>query len=93
MNILDIAVGGTNYVNVSIKDIVAQAVKLRASKIIFVHNHPSGISLPSKADIDFTDRLLKASKLIGIELLDHIVIAEYGYSSIFQIMLENGEKL
>ena len=88
MNILDIAVGGTNYVNVSIKDIVAQAVKLRASKIIFVHNHPSGISLPSKADIDFTDKLFNAVKMFNIDLLDHIIVSKKEYTSVFSYLQE-----
>ena len=93
IKIVDICYGGTNSALLSPKDVLQEVIKLGAPKIILVHNHPSGDPTPSKKDIDFTDRLLKASKIIGIELLDHIVIAEYGYSSIFQIMLENGEKL
>ena len=93
MNILDIAVGGTNYVNVSIKDIVAQAVKLRASKIIFVHNHPSGISLPSKADIDFTDKLFNAVKMFNIDLLDHIIVSKKEYTSVFSYLQEKIAKI
>lgn len=93
MNILDIAVGGTNYVNVSIKDIVAQAVKLRASKIIFLHNHPSGISLPSKADIDFTDKLFNAVKMFNIDLLDHIIVSKKEYTSVFSYLKEKIAKI
>lgn len=93
MNILDIAVGGTNYVNVSIKDIVAQAVKLRASKIIFVHNHPSGISLPSKADIDFTDKLFNAVKMFNIDLLDHIIVSKKEYTSVFSYLQKKIAKI
>ena len=93
IKIVDICYGGTNSAILSPKDVLQEVIKIGAPKIILVHNHPSGDPTPSKKDIDFTDRLLKASKIIGIELLDHIVIAEYGYSSIFQIMLENGEKL
>ena len=93
MNILDIAVGGTNYVNVSIKDIVAQAVKLRASKIIFVHNHPSGISLPSQADIDFTDKLFNAVKMFNIDLLDHIIVSKKEYTSVFSYLQEKIAKI
>ena len=93
IKIVDICYGGTNSALLTPKDVLQEVIKIGAPKIILVHNHPSGDPAPSKKDIDFTDRLLKASKIIGIELLDHIVIAEYGYSSIFQIMLENGEKL
>ena len=93
IKIVDICYGGTNSALLTPKDVLHEVIKLGAPKIILVHNHPSGDPAPSKKDIDFTDRLLKAAKLIGIELLDHIVIAEYGYSSIFQIMLEDEEKL
>ncbi len=91
INILDIATGGTNYVNVSIKDIVADAVKLRASKIILVHNHPSGISTPSKADIDFTDKLFNAVKMFNIDLLDHIIVSKSEYTSVFSYLQEKIE--
>ena len=93
IKIVDICYGGTNSAILSPKDVLQEVIKIGAPKIILVHNHPSGDPTPSKKESDFTDRLLKASKIIGIELLDLIVIAEYGYSSIFQIMLENGEKL
>ena len=91
INILDIATGGTNYVNVSIKDIVADAVKLRASKIILVHNHPSGISTPSKADIDFTDKLFNAVKMFNIDLLEDIIVSKSEYTSVFSYLQEKIE--
>ena len=93
LNILDIAIGGTNYINVSIKDIVAQAVKLRASKIIFVHNHPSGITKPSKEDINFTDKLFNAAKLFNIDLLDHIIVSKKEYTSVFCYLQEKISKI
>ncbi len=79
----DIAIGGTNYVNLSIKEIVAKAVSLRASKMILVHNHPSGDSTPSKQDITFTDELYNAAKLLKIDLIDHIIIGNKQYTSIY----------
>lgn len=92
IKIVDICYGGTNSVLLSPKDIIHEVIKLGAPKIILVHNHPSGDPVPSKRDIDFTKRLIEATNIIGIVLLDHIVIAEYGYSSIFQVMQENEEK-
>ena len=93
IKIVDICFGGTNSTIISPKDVLQEVIKLGAPKIILVHNHPSGDPTPSKKDIEFTERLLKASKIIGIEFLDHIVIGEYGNRSIFQIMLEDEKKI
>ena len=81
--ILDVSYGTANLAIVTPKDVLAEAVKMEAPKIILVHNHPSGDPMPSKADMEFTDRLIAASKLLGVELLDHIVIGHDSYESIF----------
>lgn len=49
---------------------------------VIVHNHPSGDPEPSDGDIDITRRLVKAGKIMGIEIMDHIVIGEYGFVSL-----------
>ncbi len=79
----DMAMGGTNFVNISIKEIIAEALKTRTPKMILVHNHPSGDPTPSKADIEFTDKLYNATKIFDIELLDHIVVGNNNFKSIF----------
>lgn len=89
LQVIDIAVGGTNFVNVSIKEILAKAIELRANKIILVHNHPSGDSTPSKQDIEFTEKLLNAGKFVEIDLIDHIVVAKDEYTSIFTNIKHN----
>ena len=89
MQVTDIAVGGTNFVNVSIKEILAKAIELRANKIILVHNHPSGDSTPSIQDINFTWRLFDAGKMVEIDLIDHIVVAKDEYTSIFTNVKHN----
>lgn len=89
MQVTDIAVGGTNFVNVSIKEILAKAIELRANKIILVHNHPSGDSTPSKQDINFTWKLFDAGKMVEIDLIDHIVVAKDEYTSIFTNVKHN----
>ena len=89
IKIVDICTGGTNFVVIKPKDILHEVIKLGAPKIILVHNHPSGDPTPSKKDFEFTKRLLDAANIMGINLLDHVVIGEYGYASIFQIMLED----
>ena len=80
---MDISVGGTNSANVNMKEIISEALKIKAPKIILVHNHPSGDPTPSKADITFTDRLYKASRMFDIELVDHIVIGNMKFKSVF----------
>lgn len=87
VKIIDICFGGTNSAIVQPKDILLEVIKLGEPKIILVHNHPSGDPTPSKNDFEFTERLQKASKLIGIEMLDHIIIGKYGFSSIFEIKM------
>ena len=85
LKIKDIAIGGNNFVNIAMKDVLTEAVKSSAPKIILVHNHPSGISTPSKQDFEVTYRLESASKILGIQLLDHIVIGKSEYTSIMSI--------
>ena len=86
LKIKDISYGGTNFAMVEPKEILAEAIKLQAPKIIMVHNHPSGDVTPSKADFDITDRVYEASEIIGIQLLDHIVIGGNKYESILGLM-------
>lgn len=52
-------------------------------QIILVHNHPSGDVTPSKNDIEFTREVKKASTILGINLIDHIIIGGNNYISIF----------
>lgn len=82
MKILNISTGSTNYAIVEVKDILCEPLKSGASKIILVHNHPSGNPKPSFEDINLTKRLYESSKMMGIELLDHIVIGDGVYESI-----------
>lgn len=83
LKIKDIAIGSGNFAVATIKSVLNEAVKIEAAKIILIHNHPSGDPTPSKADIEFTEKVEQASKILGIKLLDHIVIGEYDYTSIF----------
>lgn len=87
LKIQDIASGGTNFANVSIRDIMAEPIKMKAPKIILVHNHPTGDSTPSKQDIQITNKIYDVAELLGIQLLDHIVIGNMNYTSIFSEMV------
>ena len=82
LKIKDISYGGTNFAMIEPKEILAEAIKLQAPRIIMVHNHPSGDTAPSKADFRITDRVYEAAGLLGIELLDHIIIGNNKYESI-----------
>ncbi len=77
-----IGLGATNRVNADPPDIFRMAIYKLAVKIILVHNHPSGSLNISKADRDFTDRMLKVGKLINIEVIDHLIISEKSYTSL-----------
>ena len=92
LKIKDIAIGSGNFVVATIKSVLNEAVKIEASKIILIHNHPSGDSTPSHADIEFTNKVEKASEILGIQLLDHIVIGENNYTSIFSKRLVQNER-
>ena len=82
LKIIDLSYGGTNFAMLEPKDVLHEAVKINAPKVIIVHNHPSGDPSPSDADIKLTKRLIDCAKILGINLLDHIIIAENGCESI-----------
>ena len=68
------------------REVFKRALLLNSARIVLCHNHPSGELTPSSADNEMTDRMLKAGELIGIELLDHIIVANdnnasYSYRS------------
>ena len=87
IKIKDIAMGGSNFAHLGIKDILGEAIKMKAPKIILVHNHPSGDATPSQKDREFTNALYDATSLLGIQLLDHLVIGNKTYTSIFSEMI------
>lgn len=82
MKIVDVSYGGTSYAVLEPREILLEAVKMQAPKIILVHNHPSGDPTPSKNDYRATDRIIDAADIMGIELLDHIVIGDNKFESI-----------
>ena len=65
---VDVAVGGTNFANVNMKEIISEALKIKAPKMILVHNHPTGDPTPSTMDIKFTDKLFNATKIFDLVL-------------------------
>lgn len=85
LKIRDVAKGGGNFAKATMSAILNEAVKIEAAKIILIHNHPTGDPTPSKQDIEFTKNVEQASKILGIQLLDHIVIGDLKYVSIFSM--------
>ncbi|MBC9798085.1 JAB domain-containing protein [Sinomicrobium weinanense] len=76
-----VSLGAVNRVMVNPPEIFRMAIYKMAVKMILVHNHPSGETEPSQADLDLTDRMMKTGELINIEVVDHLVISEHKYYS------------
>ncbi len=77
-----ISVGSLNANIVHPREIFKTACMISASSIIVAHNHPSGDPSPSREDIDLTKKLVESGKMIGIEILDHVIIGydkNYGF--------------
>jgi DNA repair protein RadC len=63
------------------REIFRRAITQGCASIILAHNHPSGQPEPSADDLDITQRMEKAGEILGIEVLDHIIVASNGYYS------------
>ena len=77
-------IGTLNRSLVHPREVFKEAYQVSASSIICIHNHPSGEVLPSKEDVLFTSQLVKVGKMLGIEVIDHIIIGEDKYYSFFE---------
>ncbi len=91
LKIKDISLGGSNYALIEPKEALVDAIKMGAPKIILAHNHPSGDPTPSKSDYITTEKIYDAAEMLGIQLLDHIVIGDEKYSSIFSKLLKSNK--
>ncbi|MFW6007357.1 MAG: RadC family protein [Halanaerobiales bacterium] len=80
--ISEITKGGLTSSIVHPREVFKEAIKRSSAAIILVHNHPSGIPEPSDEDIKITKRLIECGKIIGIEIMDHIVIGDGIYVSL-----------
>lgn len=77
-----VATGTLNACLVHPREVFAPAIRARAAHIIFVHNHPSGDPTPSPEDHTLNTRLSEAGMLLGIPLIDHVILARTGHSSL-----------
>ena len=73
--------GGLDSTVLDVKTIVRKALEMKATAVIIVHNHPSGNPLPGTNDIRETGRLKKGLETCGIDLTDHVIIAEDSFYS------------
>lgn len=84
MLILDDLVGDGSIDEAAIhpREVIRRALDIGATALILVHNHPSGSPQPSRADIDVTNRIAEAGRLLGISVHDHVIIGREGHVSL-----------
>jgi DNA repair protein RadC len=76
-----VTVGLLNNCQVHPREVFADVITDRAASVIFAHNHPSGELSPSSSDLKFQEQLNEAGKILGINIIDHIIISKTGYYS------------
>ena len=82
LNARIISIGTLDSSIVHPRDVFRPAILDNAKAVILAHNHPSGGLEPSTPDIRITDRMVKGGKLLGIEVLDHVIVTKEGYTQI-----------
>ncbi len=81
--VADISVGGLSDASAHPREIFAPAIKKGAAAIILAHNHPSGDATPSEGDLSVTRKIAESGRILGIELLDHIIVGDGYVESLF----------
>jgi DNA repair protein RadC len=81
-DVKDLSIGSLNSSVVHPREIFSEAIRKSSSSIIICHNHPSGDPTPSQEDINITKRLFEVGKLVGIDLLDHVIIGDGKFISL-----------
>ena len=80
-SVAEVSIGSLNASIVHPREVFAEAIKNKAASVIFVHNHPSGDPEPSEGDLEITKRLVEAGKILGIEVIDHIIVTKNNFFS------------
>ena len=78
IRLVNIGIGGIDTTLVDIRFLIAEALKLNATAVALVHNHPSGSLMPSRQDDELTNNLSKACSLMKIRFVDHVIISSNG---------------
>jgi DNA repair protein RadC len=86
-----VAEGGADEVAVQPRALFTPALLRGAAAIVVAHNHPSGSPYPSRADEVFTVHMVRAGRLLGVEVLDHIVVARQSHFSFREAGLLDGD--
>lgn len=76
-----VSAGTVNQSSISPREIFLEALEHHAVYIVLLHNHPSGDPAPSEADLLLTERVRESGKILGVELLDHIILGDQKYIS------------
>lgn len=79
-----VAKGSLNSTNLPVRKIVDFSLRYNAKSAIIAHNHPSGVALPSRDDLDATANISQALSLIGVRLIDHYIVADNDCVSLAQ---------
>lgn len=74
-------IGTVNHSMANVRDIFGPALQQGVSQIVLIHNHPSGDPNPSFQDIQITEQLSKASQILDVKILDHVIIGHHCYFS------------
>jgi len=77
-----VSIGSLNASIVHPREVFKVALEMSCASIIVTHNHPSGDPSPSREDISVTEKLVEGGKLLGIDVLDHIIIGDGRYTSL-----------
>ena len=88
-----VAMGGSHGLVVTSGEVLRGALLAGARAIIIGHNHPSGDSTPSPEDITMTRAIARAGTVVGVEVADHIVVTEWGHTSMRESLGEKFEEL
>ena len=76
--------GSVNSAGVPIRRIVEMALAANATSVVLAHNHPSGLAIPSDADVQTTKRVAMALSMVDIGLVDHIIVSDNDFTSMVQ---------
>jgi DNA repair protein RadC len=82
MRVANVYTGSLNTAVVRVGEVFREAIRANCASIIVVHNHPSGDPTPSPEDVQVTEMMVEAGKLLDIEVLDHLVIGRNRYVSL-----------
>ena len=77
-----VSIGSLDSTQTSPREVFKSAILSNANSIILCHNHPSGVLSPSSCDYLITDEMVKAGKILGVRVADHIIVSHVGYKSL-----------